>query len=320
MKRKAVSLLENGQGGILIVDGGQAFHRKIVNLLADTGYRVEAATSGEMVLEEVQEKSYDVLLLDLRRSRSKGHRLLNRILKAQPWISVVMLAKDSSAEDRREALQRGAYLFLTQPISGETLDLVLRSSVERARLRAENSALKEKVVFDDLTQAYNRRYLELYLDEEIERSRRYRHPFSILFLDLDHLKEINDRYGHIYGSKVLRLVAILLRERLRKSDKIFRFGGDEFVVTLPETDSPRALLVAQRLSGTLRQHRIPVRRGIRAMITASFGIATYPSHGTCQEELIRHADEAMYQVKEAARNRGLSLDIQEQATELVQSD
>ncbi len=296
------------------MNGGRAFHRKIAALLADTGYRVEAATSGEMVLEEVQEKSYDVLLLDLRRSRSKGHRLLNRILKAQPWISVVVLASDSSAKARRESMQRGAYLYLTQPISQEILDLVLRSSVERARLRAENSALKEKVVFDDLTQAYNRRYLELYLDEEIERSRRYGHPFSILFVDLDHLKEINDRYGHIYGSKVPRLVAILLRERLRKSDKIFRFGGDEFVVTLPETDSPRALLVAQRLSGTLRRQSIPVRRGIRAMITASFGIATYPSHGTCQEDLIRHADKAMYEVKEAARDRGLSLEIQEQAT------
>ncbi len=222
------------------MDGGQAFHRKIVNLLDDTGYRVEATTSGEMVFEEVQEKSYEVLLLDLRRSRSKGHKLLNRILKAQPWISVVVLAKDSSSEARREALQRGAYLYLAQPISRETLDLALRSGVERARLRAENLALKEKVVFDDLTQAYNRRYLELYLDEEIERSRRYRHPFSILFVDLDHLKEINDRYGHIYGSRVLRLVAILLRERLRKSFRIFRFGGDEF--DLPPRTSPPSML------------------------------------------------------------------------------
>ena len=314
MKRKPVSLLKKVKGGILIVDGVPAFHRRIARLVADTGYRVEAATSREMVLEEVQEKSYDVLLLDLRRSRSKGHRLLSRILKVQPWTSVVMLAKDSSERARREAIQKGAYFYLTQPISQETLDLVLRSGIERARLRAENSALKERIVFDDLTQAYNRRYLEMYLDEEIERSKRYQHPFSILFLDLDHLKEINDRYGHIYGSKVLRLVAILLRGRLRKSDKIFRFGGDEFVVTLPETDSLRALVVAQRLSGTLRRHRIPVRRGIRAMITASFGIATYPSHGTSKEELIRHADKVMYQAKREARDRGLSLDIQEQAT------
>ena len=139
-------------------------------------------------------------------------------------------------------------------------------------------------------------------------------PFSILFFDLDHLKEVNDRYGHIYGSKVLRSVAILLRRRLRKSDKIFRFGGDEFVVTLPETDSQQALVVAQRLSGALKRHRIPVRRGIRAVITASFGIATYPCDGNSQEKLIRQADKVMYQAKREARDRGLSLDIQEQAT------
>lgn len=303
MKRKPVSLLKNVKDGILIVNGEPAFNRKIVTLLADSGYRIEATTSHEVVLEEVQKESYDVLLLDLRRSRSKGHKLLNVILKARSWMSVVVLAKDSSEKVRREAIRKGVYVYLTQPISQKTLDFVLRSGVERAQLLAENADLKEKIIFDDLTQAYNRRYLETYLDEEIERSKRYHHLFSILFVDLDHLKKVNDRYGHIYGSKVLRLVALLLRERLRKSDKIFRFGGDEFVVTLPETDSHQALVVAQRLRGTLKRHRIPVRGGSRAMITASFGIATYPSDGTGKEELIRHADELMYQAKREARDR-----------------
>jgi len=314
MKRNAVSLLKEVKGGILIVDGEQSLHQKIVNLLADPGHRVETTTSSKLDLEELQGEAYDVVLLDLRRSQSKGHRLLQRILEVKPWISVIVVAKDTSATARQKAIQKGAYFYLTQPLSRNTLDLVLRNGIERARVLAENAALKNKVIFDDQTEAYNRRYMEMYLDEEIERSDRYHHPFSILFVDLDHLKEINDRYGHIYGSKVLRLVAILLRGRLRKSDKIFRFGGDEFVVTLPETDSQQALVVAQRLSGALKRHRIPVRRGIRAMITASFGIATYPADGSCQEELIRHADKVMYQAKREARDRGLSLDIQEQAT------
>ncbi len=318
MKRNAVSLLKEVKGGILIVDGEPSLHQKIVHLLGDPRHRVETIPSSELDLKELQGKAYEVVVMDLRKSRSQGFRLLKRLLQAQPWTSVIMLAKNAGQTARQtarqKAIQRGAYFYLTQPLSENTLDLVLRNGVERARVLAENRALKDKVIFDDQTEAFNRRYMEMYLDEEIERSSRYDHPFSILFLDLDHLKEINDRYGHIYGSKVLRSVAILLRGRLRKSDKIFRFGGDEFVVSLPETDSQQALVVVQRLSGALKRHRIPVRRGIRAIITASFGLATYPDDGSSQKELIRQADKVMYRAKREARDRGLSLDIREQAT------
>ena len=310
MKRNTVSLLKEVQGGILIVDGEPSLQQKIVHLLGEPAHRVETTPSSELDLKALQEKAYEVVVLDLRKSRSQGFRLLKRILQAQPWISVIMVAKNGGQTARQKAIQRGAYFYLVQPLSDSTLDLVLRNGVERARLLAENESLKDKVIFDDQTEAYNRRYMEMCLDEEIERSSRYDHPFSILFLDLDHLKEINDRYGHIYGSKVLRSVATLLRGRLRKSDKIFRFGGDEFVVTLPETESQQALVVVQRLSGALKRHRIPVRRGVRAIITASFGLATYPIDGSSPEELIRQADRLMYQAKRAARDRGLSLDVQ----------
>ena len=310
MKRNTVSLLKEVQGGILIVDGEPSLQQKIVYLLGDPAHRVETTPSSDLNLKALQGKAYEVVVLDLRKSRSQGFRLLKRILQAQPWISVIMVAKNAGQTARQKAIQRGAYFYLVQPLSDGTLDLVLRNGIERARLLAENEALKEKVIFDDQTQAYNRRYMDMCLDEEIERSSRYDHPFSILFLDLDHLKEINDRYGHIYGSKVLRSVATLLRGRLRKSDKIFRFGGDEFVVTLPETDSQQALVVVQRLSGALKRHRIPVRRGIRAIITASFGLATYPFDGSSPEELIRQADRLMYQAKREARDRGLTLDVQ----------
>ena len=310
MKRNTVSLLKEVQGGILIVDGEPALQQKIVHLLGEPAHRVETTPSSELDLKALQGKAYEVVVLDLRKSRSQGFRLLKRILQAQPWISVIMVAKNGGQTARQKAIQRGAYFYLVQPLSDSTLDLVLRNGVERARLLAENESLKDKVIFDDQTEAYNRRYMEMCLDEEIERSSRYDHPFSILFLDLDHLKEVNDRYGHIYGSKVLRSVAILLRGRLRKSDKIFRFGGDEFVVTLPETDSQQALVVVQRLSGALKRHRILVRRGVRAIITASFGLATYPFDGSSPEALIRQADRLMYQAKREARDRGLSLDVQ----------
>ena len=203
MKRNSVSLLKEVKGGILIVDGEPSLHQKIVHLLADPGHRVENTPSSVLDLGKLQGEAYDVVVLDRRKSRSQGLRLLKRILETQPWISVIMVAKDPSETARQKAIQKGAYFYLAQPISKNTLGLVLRNGIERTRVLTENRALKDKVIFDDQTEAYNRRYMEMYLDEEIERSGRYRHPFSILFFDLDHLKEVNDRYGHIYGSKVL---------------------------------------------------------------------------------------------------------------------
>jgi two-component system cell cycle response regulator len=201
MKRKTVSLLKEVQGGILIVDGEPSLQQKIVHLLEEPAHRVETTPSSELDLKALQGKAYEVVVLDLRKSRSQGFRLLKRILQAQPWISVIMVAKNGGQTARQKAIQRGAYFYLVQPLSDSTLDLVLRNGVERARLLAENESLKDKVIFDDQTEAYNRRYMEMCLDEEIERSSRYDHPFSILFLDLDHLKESTIATGTSTGAR-----------------------------------------------------------------------------------------------------------------------
>jgi len=173
MKRNSVSLLKEVQGGILIVDGEPSLHQKIVILLGDSAHRVETTPSCELDLKALQGNAYEVVVLDLRKSRSQGFRLLKRILQAQPWTSVIMVAKNTGETARQKAIQRGAYFYLAQPLSEDTLDLVLRNGVERARVLAENEPLKDKVIFDDQTEAYNRRYMEMCLDEEIERSSRY---------------------------------------------------------------------------------------------------------------------------------------------------
>jgi len=177
MKRNAVSLLKEVQGGILIVDGEPSLQQKIVDLLEEPAHRVETTPSSELDLKALQGKPYEVVVLDLSKSRSQGFRLLKRILQAQPWISVIMVAKNGGQTARQKAIQRGAYFYLVQPLSDSTLDLVLRNGVERARLLAENESLKDKVIFDDQTEAYNRRYKELCLDEDMERSSGYDNPF-----------------------------------------------------------------------------------------------------------------------------------------------
>jgi len=155
---------------------------------------------------------------------------------------------------------------------------------------------------DDLTKAYNRRFFETYLDEEIERSRRFGTLFSIIFLDLDDLKMVNNFYGHLSGSRTLQEVAKRILGAVRGIDKVVRFGGDEFCVILPQTDQEQAVTVANRISRAMSSTPLRIDANIDVSITASFGIATYPSHAMTKENLIRQADAAMYRVKSTTKN------------------
>jgi diguanylate cyclase (GGDEF)-like protein len=155
---------------------------------------------------------------------------------------------------------------------------------------------------DDLTKAFNRRFFESYLDEEMERSRRYGAVFSIIFLDLDDLKIVNNFYGHLTGSRTLQEVAKRILSAVRGIDKVVRFGGDEFCVILPQTDQDQAMLVANRVRKSMTASPIRLDGEIEISITASFGIASYPLHAITKEDLIRQADQAMYRVKSTTKN------------------
>jgi len=155
---------------------------------------------------------------------------------------------------------------------------------------------------DDLTKAFNRRFFESYLDEEIERARRYGSLFSIIFLDLDDLKMVNNFYGHLTGSRTLQEVAKRILSAVRGIDKVVRFGGDEFCIILPQTDSDQAMLVANRVKKSMTASAFRLDPGVEISITASFGIATYPTHGITKDALIRQADAAMYRVKATTKN------------------
>ena len=155
---------------------------------------------------------------------------------------------------------------------------------------------------DDLTKAYNRRFFESYLDEEIERARRYGTLFSIIFLDLDDLKMVNNFYGHLTGSRTLQEVAKRILTAVRAIDKVVRFGGDEFCIILPQTDQDQAMAVAKRVRKAMTASAFRVDANVEISITASFGIATYPTHALGKEDLVRQADAAMYRVKSTTKN------------------
>jgi diguanylate cyclase (GGDEF)-like protein len=185
------------------------------------------------------------------------------------------------------------------------LDILL-TLVEPCAIAIENAMLFQRTeqltITDDLTKLFNSRYMNLYIGREIKRCKRHGIPLSVIFLDLDGFKGINDQYGHLAGSGTLAEVGSILAEEVRESDILARYGGDEFVVVLPETPPGGALVIAERLRRAIEEHAFLGSQGLAARISASFGIASYPDHALTPEGLIQKADQAMYRVKERDKN------------------
>ncbi|MFP6656013.1 MAG: GGDEF domain-containing protein [Myxococcota bacterium] len=168
---------------------------------------------------------------------------------------------------------------------------------------------KARAFIDDVTGVYNTRYLLTTADNEIQRAARYGNPLSVLFLDLDHFKEVNDRYGHLIGSDTLKMLAELLSECVRQVDTLARYGGDEFFILLVDTEHDVALRIAERIRKRVEFQLFETAHEGTLRLTISIGVATCPLHGDAREPIFNAADKAMYRAKSEGRNRVTSANV-----------
>jgi len=171
------------------------------------------------------------------------------------------------------------------------------------KLEKSQAALQYLSIRDDLTGLYNRRHFELLLKEEMERWRRYGHPFSLLMLDIDHFKDINDTYGHRCGDEVLHSVAKIINQTARPIDRVCRYGGEEITIILTETSETGGFAMAERIREAVGSQAILVGPGHDVKLTVSIGVAAFPEDAGSEDELIAAADRALYMAKDAGRNR-----------------
>jgi diguanylate cyclase (GGDEF)-like protein len=193
-----------------------------------------------------------------------------------------------------------------EPRLAASLLRAVRILLEPASVALDNALLLQRAealsVTDDLTHLYNSRYLNAVLRRETKRASRSGRPLSLLFIDLDGFKGINDRHGHLFGSSALVEAAALIRGSARETDVVARFGGDEFALVLPDTGTLGAFAVGARIRDRIAAHRFLAAEGINFHLTASVGVATLPDVAASAEELLHAADKAMYQVKDAGKN------------------
>src|SRR5436305_6105510 len=185
-------------------------------------------------------------------------------------------------------------------------EFFLQAMCDYAAIAIENARSVEKIqeltITDDCTGLYNARHLYKTLETEVYRSARFGYEFSVIFIDLDHFKQVNDTHGHLVGSKLLAEIGYLIKAQLRLIDFAFRYGGDEFVVLLPQTDKNSALVVAKRLQEMMRRTQFLADDGLNLNVRCSMGLATYPEDAKSSHEIIRQADEMMYMVKNSSRD------------------
>lgn len=256
---------------------------------------------GEGIAGWVAREGIPVVVPDV----SKDERFMGKIDKAVLFQTKSLICVPMTIKNEVLGVLEFVNKTTGDPFNREDLDLLMRL-VDLTAVAVERTSLYQKMtelaLTDDLTKLFNSRYLNRTIDIEIQRSTRYKTSVSLIFMDIDYFKRINDQYGHLIGSKVLVEMGQLLLKSLRSVDIVARYGGDEFVIVLPQTTPSAAAVIAERMRKSIEQNTFLKKEGFALKLTASFGVASYPESARSKEELIKIADEAMYSVKHQTRN------------------
>jgi diguanylate cyclase (GGDEF)-like protein len=289
---------------VLLVEDDPDSRELFAELLA-TRFEVVAAGSAEQALSLAEAQRPDVVVADVFLPHMDGLALLDALQDAPATqeIPVVLLSARHEEGLVVACLEHGAADFIPKPPGCRELLARIDRAVRERRRRGQLEALART---DGLTGLFNFRALAERLEEEVHRAVRYGHPVSVVMIDLDHLKELNDKLGHSAGNRALTAVGRMLNADLRQADFAARYGGDEFIVLLPHQDPADAENFAERLRARLRELRVTDERGILELpLTASMGVAglSQASHFEGGEALLRAADLALYEAKRRGRNQ-----------------
>ncbi|MBN1264563.1 MAG: diguanylate cyclase [Anaerolineales bacterium] len=308
--RSEGSSVESVTGTLLIADDSVEFGQMLVRRAEKIGCRTNFAVNVREAKALLRKKSFDLLAVDMYMPDGTGLDILDAAREKDPDIHAIVLTGSATLENAIDSLRAGVFEYLTKPLEpAAAFDIAVLRALERRILILENKRLFDEnqrlAKLDPLTGLLNRFEMRRLLKKEIERAFRYGRKLAVLMLDLDHFKEINDSFGHIMGDQVLIHVAKTIRAAIRSVDYAARFGGDEFIVIMPEADLKTAVDAAQRIIDVLGEPFSDI-----GPVRISGGAAVWDQSMLSIEALLKAADDVLYQAKAIRRdNSVIAVDI-----------
>ncbi len=295
---------------VLVIDDDPVNLLVFKRALERRGYEVVTAESADVASEALARQVPDIVLLDIFMPRTSGFEFLGALRRDSKTSSVPVILISALADTNHivEGLDRGANDYITKPvvipILTARIEALLRASALVKSLEVQKELLAKLAAFDDLTGLYNRRSLFHAFETELARCQRYRRGVSLLMVDIDRFKDVNDAHGHRVGDEVLRQVADSLVGSLRTIDVVCRYGGEEFCIVLPETQIDGALRAAERVRAAIESRPFSVPGVGPLRITVSVGVASWSPDGESPQppDLLAEADAALLAAKRAGRN------------------
>lgn len=261
------------------------------------GYHIWTVAKPNEALDLLRANSFAVAIAELRSPKMNGIQFMQKVREMAPATNVLVITLYSFISSAIEAMESGAYGYITKPLNSSEIRIVVERAVERYFLLStsdEKDYFVDLAVRDGLTGLFNRRYFNELINIEINRLKRVPASLSLLMLDIDNFKNYNDTQGHPAGDELLKGAAKVFKNSVRAVDIICRYGGEEFIIMLPQTDKSSAKIIAERLR---------VQIGLYLPTTVSIGIATLPDDAQAVDVLIQKADDALYQAKKTGKNK-----------------
>jgi two-component system, cell cycle response regulator len=307
-ERDAVA--DAGKGGrVLLVDDRPTSYQRLAPLLS-AEHTVDVETDPAEALFRAADGDYDLLIVSLDLDNFDGLRLCGqaRSLERTRHVPILAIADPEHNTRLLRGLEIGVNDYLLRPVDNNELLARARTQIRKRRytdhLRDNVQNSIEMAVIDDLTGLHNRRYMENHLATLAEQASARGKPLALMLLDIDYFKSINDSFGHDAGDDVLREFATRVRKSIRGIDLACRYGGEEFVVVMPETDLHVASLVAERLRRSIAAEPFVISKGAsRVEVTISIGLTTLEQKGESVADVLKRADNALYRAKNEGRNR-----------------
>ena len=289
---------------IMIVDDEENILNFMKHALQDMGYKVTVFSDAENAIEEIKKETYDLVITDLMMPKLSGIEFVKMSKKISPETDVIVMTGFPSVESAVECMKLGATEYLAKPLDLEYLNIIVEKSLYKRTLEkraAEREYFEQISRVDGLTGLYNHKFFHELLDAEIARADRYKYSFSLIMIDIDDFKKVNDNYGHQSGDSILKEIASIFKSFIRKTDSAVRYGGEEFAIILSQTAKQHGQVFADRIVKGVATSK-PKGCSHNEVITVSAGLAGYPDDANSQESLIQKADEALYQAKRMGKN------------------